>query len=244
MRIPRFYTPIPLQQGQQLELPPEVFRHAIQVLRLNPGADLILFNGQGGEYLAELTTVGKRHASVQITAFTPQERESPLHLTLVQALIKPDKMDFAIQKSVELGVAAIQPLLSARSVTRPGRDQLDKKQQHWEAVAGSACEQSGRTRLPMILPLLTLDGYLAASARRERLILLPGAHPRLPELVFDSTPRILEVLIGPEGGFDDGEVSACLQAGIRPLALGPRILRAETAALTISSLLQQYFGDL
>ncbi len=245
MRIPRFYLDLPLQTGQQFELAPEIFRHAIQVLRLNPGENLILFNGRGGEYLAELTRIEKRRAKVLIRNFNPEDTESALQLTLVQALIKPDRMDLALQKSVELGVTAIQPLLTQRSVVRPGPEQFDKKRQHWEAVVSSACEQSGRTRLPAVLPLLTLDDYLAASAGRERLILVPGAHQRLPELAFAPyPPPALEVLVGPEGGFSDEEVSTSLQAGSRPLGLGPRILRAETAALTIISLLQQRFGDL
>ncbi len=258
MRIPRFYLPIPLQTGAQRELPAELFRHAIQVLRLQAGEALILFNGEGGEYLARLEQVGKRSASLLIEAFDPVERESGLQLTLVQAIIKPDKMDFALQKAVELGISHFQPLITQRSVVRLGKDKQEKKLQHWQAVVSSACEQCGRTRLPQVLEPLSLEAWLAQPAKpqnpaqhpsvqHKRLILAPGDYPRLSKagaISSATTPTALEVLIGPEGGFTDEEVAQCLQAGVEPISLGTRILRAETASVTVLALLQHLYGDL
>ncbi|CAA6800929.1 MAG: Ribosomal RNA small subunit methyltransferase E (EC, partial [uncultured Thiotrichaceae bacterium] len=186
-------------------------------------------------------------ASASILAFDPIERESSLHLTLVQSIIKPDKMDLTIQKCVELGVSSIRPMISQRSVVRIGRDKLDKKLNHWQAIAINACEQSGRTRIPTILPPLSFDEWLAAPAKDNeiRLMLMPGDYPRMNTLP-DSLPEKphISLMIGPEGGFTDDEVATCQQYNITTLSLGPRILRAETAAITVTSLLQQSFGDL
>ncbi|PIE00317.1 MAG: 16S rRNA (uracil(1498)-N(3))-methyltransferase [Thiothrix nivea] len=247
MRTPRFYYAGDLKTGNTLELPTELFRHAIQVLRMKTGEALILFNGTGGEFLAELKTVTKRQATVAVHTFDPVNRESALQLTLVQSIIKPDKMDLAIQKSVELGVTAIQPLLTRRSVIRLGRDQLDKKLGHWQAVAVSACEQSGRTALPDILSPLSLDDWLEkpVSTTAIRLMLMPGDYPRLAELAASLTQtEQISLIIGPEGGFSDNEVALCQQNDVMVASLGPRILRAETAAISVTALLQQHCGDL
>lgn len=248
MRIPRFYLPQPLSSDTNLELPPELFRHAIQVLRMKQDEPLILFNGAGGEYTATLTEVSRRSASVHIASFDPVNRESILDLTLIQSIIKPDRMDLAIQKSTELGVTRIQPLISQRSIVRPGRDQLEKKQKHWQAVAISACEQSGRTRVPEILPTRPLATWLQVSRSElaTRLMLLPGDYPPLQQLNVSAAhnTQAFSVMIGPEGGFTDAEEEQCLISGLLPVSLGPRVLRAETAALTAIALLQQQFGDL
>lgn len=243
MRIPRFYLPLELHAGQVLELPPETFRHAIQVLRLNAGEPLILFNGAGGEYLARVETVSKRAATARIDSFSPGNPESPLPLTLAQAIIKPDKMDFALQKAVELGVACIQPLITQRSVIRVGKEKADKKTQHWEGIVQAACEQSGRTRLPTVDVPQTLANWLETPTAGARLILAPGDYPRINALPADL-PTPISLLTGPEGGFTDEEVAQCLHAGMTAIALGPRILRAETASIAALALLQQRYGDL
>lgn len=243
MRIPRFHLPQPLQTGQTLALPPDIFRHAIQVLRLNPGEPLMLFNGAGGEYLARLEQVSKRTASVQIESFSATDTESPAHITLAQAIIKPDKMDFALQKAAELGVSAIQPLLTQRSVVRIGKDKTDKKLRHWEGVITAACEQCGRTRLPAIHAPLKLEDWLQHGAPGTRFILAPGPYPRIHALP-QELPAPLSLITGPEGGFTGEEVANCLQAGVTPVSLGPRILRAETASLAALALLQQHYGDI
>jgi 16S rRNA (uracil1498-N3)-methyltransferase len=243
MRVPRFYVPQTLVVGQEITLPDTTFRHAVQVLRLNVGEPLILFNGEGGDYSAQMSSVSKRSASVMIYNFSPVDTESPIHLTLVQAVIKPDKMDFALQKAVELGVATIQPLITQRSVVRIGKEQVDKKLQHWEGIVVAACEQSGRTKMPDVPAPLTLERWLALPATGTRLILAPGDFPRINALPM-GLPAPVSLLIGPEGGFTDEEVETCIQAGVMPVSLGPRILRAETASLTALALLQHRFGDL
>lgn len=243
MRIPRFYFPDNLTLHSTVELPAEVFRHAIQVLRLTVGETLILFNGQGGEYQATLQSVGKRSASVSLDHFNADDLEAPIAITLVQAIIKPDKMDFALQKAVELGVTAIQPLLTQRSVVRMGKEQADKKQSHWQGIVTAACEQSGRTRLPTVHAPLNLEAWLATKASGTHLILVPGDYPRINALPAQLAPP-LSLLIGPEGGFTEEEVQLCLQHGLQGVSLGPRILRAETATLAALALLQHHYGDL
>lgn len=251
MRIPRFYYSGPLNVGQTLELPAELFRHAIQVLRMKAGEALILFNGAGGEFLTELDTVNKRSAAINIRSFDPVNRESALHLTLVQSIIKPDKMDLAIQKSVELGVSTIQPIISQRSVVRMGRDKLDKKLAHWQAVALSACEQSGRTGIPTVLTPTDLGAWLARPLSNidhdaeVRMMLMPGDYPRIHTLTdkLPANPHI-SLMIGPEGGFSADEAELCMNHDVMMISLGPRILRAETAAVSVIALLQQQFGDL
>ena len=243
MRIPRFYVSDALSVGQEFPLPDTTFRHAIQVLRLNVGEPLILFNGTGGEYLAQLTSVSKRTAAITIESHAATDPESPLQLTLVQAIIKPDKMDFALQKAVELGVSTIQPLTTQRSVIRIGKEKADKKMQHWEGIMQAACEQSGRTRLPQLTAPLELDDWLEQPVDGSRLILAPGDYPHINALPLDL-PTPISLLIGPEGGFTDEEVALCLQAGVMPVSLGPRILRAETASITALALLQHRYGDI
>jgi 16S rRNA (uracil1498-N3)-methyltransferase len=243
MRVPRFYVPQTLVVGQEFVLPDTTFRHAVQVLRLSANEPLILFNGEGGEYLARLEGISKRAASAVLESFSPIDTESPIHLTLVQAVIKPDKMDFALQKAVELGVNTIQPLITQRSVVRIGKEHVDKKVQHWEGIVVAACEQSGRTRMPTVQAPLPLERWLTLPATGTRLILAPGDFPRIQALPMDL-PTPVYLLIGPEGGFTDEEVEACIQAGIMPVSLGPRILRAETASIAALALLQHRFGDL
>ncbi len=243
MRIARFHVTETLTVGQEFPLPDTTFRHAIQVLRLNTGEPLILFNGTGGEYLAQITSVSKRAASALIENFSPFDTESPLHLTLAIAIIKPDKMDFALQKAVELGVTSIQPLITQRSVIRIGKDKADKKTQHWEGIVQAACEQSGRTRLPIVEAPQTLESWLENTTEGTRIILAPGDYPRINALP-ENLPQPISLLIGPEGGFTDEEVEMCLQAGVTAASLGPRILRAETASTTALALLQHRYGDL
>lgn len=242
MKISRFYCPIPLSTNQSIELPPEVHRHAIQVLRLTIGEPLILFNGQGGEYLARLAQVEKRRSQVSIEQFIDADRESPLNITLVQSLIKPDKFDIAIQKSVELGVTHIQPVISERSVAKIKNDKVDKKLQHWQGIIIAACEQSGRTMIPEIAEPVRLNHWLDQASTALRLMMLPTASQSLKTLSIDP-PTNIELLIGPEGGFTDQEEQHCLERHVQTVTFGPRILRAETAAAAGISLLQHRWGD-
>jgi 16S rRNA (uracil1498-N3)-methyltransferase len=241
MKIPRFYCPENLQTGATLTLPPEVHRHAVQVLRLKVDEPLILFNGEGGEYLAKITRAEKRHSDAYIERFDDIDRESPLQTTLALSLIKPDKMDFAIQKSVELGVNAIQPVVTDRSVIKIKNDKQDKKRQHWQGIIIAACEQSGRTRIPTIRPPIKLDDWLQQQSDALRIMMLPTAQKQAIDLPHTQN---IELLIGPEGGFTDQEEDKCLQQGLETIVFGQRVFRAETAAIAGLSILQQRFGDL
>lgn len=242
MRIPRYYIDQGIECGQTIPLPDELHRHAVQVLRGKVDDALILFNGQGGEYLAKFSEVSKRNSSVEITRFDDVDRESPLDVTLVLALIKSDKFDFAIQKAVEMGVTAIQPVTAARSVLNLKADRLEKKVQHWQGVISSACEQSGRTRLPNLHPVESLADYLAQDDKRLRITMLPEAEKSLSEVEVIDRP--IALLVGPEGGFRDDEVELMHQYNTQAIKFGPRILRAETAVIAGLSLCQNYWGDI
>ena len=243
MRIPRFYCPIALSVNSSVNLPENTFRHAIQVLRLNLGEALIVFNGQGGEYLATIDSISKRGASVVIQQYQTGVSESPLNLTLAQAIIKPDKMDFALQKAVELGVSAIQPLFTERSVVRLNKESLEKKHSHWQGIIIAACEQSGRCIVPVLKPSLYLEDYLNETQTTQRLILVPGDYPKIKQLLPPAHNEI-ELVIGPEGGLSDDEIALTEQYHFQEMLLGPRVLRTETAALTAITALQCRFGDL
>jgi 16S rRNA (uracil1498-N3)-methyltransferase len=243
MRIPRFYCPVALSVNSSVILPENTFRHAIQVLRLNVGETLMVFNGEGGEYLASIESITKRGASISIQSYQAGVKESPLNITLAQAIIKPEKMDFALQKAVELGVSTIQPLFTERSVVRLNKESLEKKHNHWQGIIIAACEQTGRCLIPLLKTSLYLEDYLAEATHTPRLILVPGDYPKIKQLT-QPEQNSLELLIGPEGGFSEEEIILSLQAGLKPISLGSRILRAETATLTSLVLLQQQFGDL
>lgn len=242
MRIPRYFIDQEIEINQNLSLPSELHRHAIQVLRGKAGDALILFNGRGGEYHAEFTEVDKRKSSVAITSFDSTERESALDIQLVLALIKSDKFDFALQKAVEMGVSSVQPVTAARSVMNLKAGRSDKKMQHWQGVITSACEQSGRTQVPKLLPIISFNDYLLASTDRIKLAMLPEATEHLSELSTPNQP--IALLVGPEGGFRDDEVSLMKQQRVQAVKFGPRILRAETAVIAGLALCQNQWGDL
>lgn len=242
MRIPRYLIQQPLYINQTLALPEELHRHAIQVLRGKTGDPLILFNGQGGEYEAKLTVVDKRRSSVTITDFVDVDRESPLDIRLVLALIKSDKFDFALQKAVEMGVSSIQPIVAARSVLNLKASRLNKKMHHWQGVINNACEQSCRTRVPEVLTLMNFKDYLVQSTERLNLSMLPEASIYLTELPKPAQP--ISLIVGPEGGFHDDEVALMKRQQVQSVKFGPRIMRAETAVIAGITLCQNQWGDL
>jgi len=250
MRTPRFFQTDSLILNQQLELSTINYRHAIQVLRLKTDSPLIFFNGIGGEYHTRLVQITKKQANVIIERFDPIERESSLHITLALALIKPEKWDYALQKSVELGVAQIQPLITERSVIRIKANQLEKKLNRWQAIITSACEQSGRTRLPQLHAPMHLSDYLLQKSNSStlRISMLPNAIQSLTNLQQPNTnPNVntkIQLIIGPEGGFTDAEEALLQQANTTPITFGPRILRAETAVLVGLTALQAKWGDI
>jgi 16S rRNA (uracil1498-N3)-methyltransferase len=240
--IARLYCPRLLTPGQVVELPAAAAHHARRVLRLADGDAVIVFDGRGGEYDARLAGDGRaaveRHRQV--------DRETPLAVTLVQSLPSADKMDWVVQKAVELGVAAIQPLLSRRSVVRLSGERAVRRVEHWQQIAVAACEQCGRNRVPMVLPLQELPRYLGAppAAATSRWILLPGDGEPPQRLVAHGPPgAAASLLVGPEGGFAPDEVASAKSAGFEPRRLGPRILRSETAGLAALAALQALWGD-
>lgn len=241
MNLPRFYCREALSPAAHVELPEPVARHAVRVLRLPPGAAIILFDGRGGEYMAHIQRIERDRVFVELADWRDIERESPLSVTLVQALQAGDKMDFTIQKAVELGVRDVVPVESRRSVLRLSGERAAKRVAHWQGVAASACEQCGRNQVPVIAPLEKLENWLARPAVGiTRLMLAPDAE----ETLADLTPGgPVHLLIGAEGGLDPQEVLAARQAGFRAVRLGPRVLRTETAGLAALSVIQALWGD-
>ncbi|QWT44939.1 16S rRNA (uracil(1498)-N(3))-methyltransferase [Azospira inquinata] len=243
MNAPRFFCPLPLSQGALVALPPFAARHAVRVLRLAEGDCLTLFNGEGGEYLGVIQSTGKDQVQVRLEDYQAVERESLLDLVLVQAVQGADKMDFTVQKAVELGVSRFQPVASRRSVVRLAGERADKRVEHWRGVAVSACEQCGRNRVPAVEGVLTLEKYLARPAAPDtlRLVLSPGGATALCQL-----PRpqgAVELLVGAEGGLAPEEVAQAQGAGFLPLVLGPRVLRTETAGLAALAAIHALWGD-
>lgn len=243
MNAPRFFCPLPLSQGALVALPPFAARHAVRVLRLAEGDSLTLFNGEGGEYPGQIETTGKDQVLVRLGDHRDVERESPLALILVQAVQGADKMDFTVQKAVELGVGRFQPVASRRSVVRLVGDRADKRVEHWRGVAVSACEQCGRNRVPAIDPVLPLEKYLARPAAPDtlRLVLSPGGATSLAQVPQPQGP--VELLVGAEGGLAPEEVAQAQGAGFLPLVLGPRVLRTETAGLAALAAIHALWGD-
>ena len=243
MMTSRFFCPPPLVSGSLAELPPAAAHHALRVLRLGVGDPVVLFDGAGGEYPGRIAEAG-RAVRVQLGGREEATRESPLELVLAQALPAGDKMDFVVQKAVELGVARIQPLAAARSVVRLAGERAARRTEHWRQVAISACEQCGRNRLPEIAPILDLRqwlGQLAQDNEMQRLLLSPHGGRRLRELA--GATRFL-LLVGPEGGLEAEEVAATKRAGFAELSLGPRTLRTETAGPAALAALGALYGDI
>lgn len=242
MRLNRFYSSTPLASNSEVELDATAARHVATVLRLKTGSPLILFDGRGGEYRAELLRGGK-HPTVRLLQHQAIERESPLDITLVQGIAKGEKMDYLVQKAVELGVTRIVPLASEHGVVRlKDAARAEKKRQHWQAVAISACEQCGRNRVPVIEPVTALPAYLASQPTGLRLLLDPDAGENLTTRQA-GTPRTLVALVGPEGGLSDNELEFARRAGFGGVRIGPRILRTETAGLALLAAVQTLWGD-
>lgn len=229
--MPRFFCPVPLSRGAHFNVPESVARH-VQVLRLQPGSEITLFNGEGGECLARIGRMGRRDVEVDILSHDPVEREGTREVHLAIGMPASERMDWLIEKATELGVSTVQPLLSERTVLRLHGDRAEKKRLHWQAVAVAACEQCGRNRVPAVLAVQSLPDWLLAAVTPLRLLLslqadttplasTPGTHTGQPVLF----------LSGPEGGLSSAEESLARARGFQPVSLGPRTLRAETAPL-------------
>ncbi|PVZ72157.1 16S rRNA (uracil(1498)-N(3))-methyltransferase [Pelagibaculum spongiae] len=240
MRISRFYTPQALTLNAEIQLDEAPSRHILKVLRLRAGAEVILFNGQGGEFRAELTNDQSKKASLKLVEWLDREVESPLKIHLAQVISKGDRMDFTIQKAVELGVNEITPLFSERCDVKLKGPRLEKKMEHWRGIITSACEQSGRNTPPTLLPAMTLQQWLEQRPQGTGLILDPHRGQSIKTL--EPCDQV-SLLVGPEGGLTDQEVDQAREKSMQGITLGPRILRTETAALSVISVLQSCFGD-
>lgn len=242
MRTIRIYEPSPLSIGGEFNLSSDGAGHVERVLRMTAGDQLIIFNGDGLNYSAIITECSRRMVRVQILDAKPNNVESPLKIHLGQVISRGDKMDFTIQKAIELGVTEITPLLSIRCGVKLQKDRLEKKQESYQKIVISACEQCGRSIVPKVNPIIDLKDFLADQTDALGLTLNPYASLRIKDLKTDK--KDFRILIGPEGGFDDTETILAGMNNFTDVQLGPRILRTESAALVAISILQSTLGDL
>jgi 16S rRNA (uracil1498-N3)-methyltransferase len=244
MPLHRVFCPDTLSTGTTIALPAQAAEHVTRVLRLRAGDAITVFDGSGIDYAATIGTAARRGVMVTVGPGTRIHRESPLDLTLLQGVSRGPRMDAVIQKATELGVTRVLPVVGGRSVVRLGTDRAESRREHWQRVAIGACEQSGRSVVPSVLPPGDLTSALATLGARTRGIVLdPGGDRSLAEALA-PVPALIAVAVGPEGGFSDDEISVLERAGFARVRLGPRILRTETAPVVALALIQQLAGDL
>lgn len=241
MRIPRIHTRQPLTPDAEFELEPGPSQHLARALRMQAGESIVLFDGSGGEYPATLLSVSKKAVTARTAGHRAHESESPLAIHLGIAVSRGERMDWTVQKVTELGASELTPLFSERTEVRLSGDRAEKKRGHWQHIAISACEQCGRNRIPVVHPLQRLDDWLLAARGDHRLVLHHRCHKSPP---ISSRPRSLTLLVGPEGGLSEQEIGRAEAAGFEPMALGPRVLRTETAPLAAIAILQARWGDM
>jgi len=241
-RAARFYTDAALCAGGMAQLPEDAAHHAVHVLRLREGEEVTLFNGRGGEHAGRIARIERLRVTVDVLAHHALERESPLAVTLVQGVSSREKMDFTVQKATELGVAALQPVIAARSVGRIAGERAVQKRAHWQRVAIAACEQCGRNRVPQVLPPVPIAEYCRTVSRADGLLLSPDAQLGLREAAARLKGAVA-LAAGPEAGFSAAEEAMLQEAGFVPVRLGPRVLRTETAALAALAALNALAGD-
>ncbi len=240
MRVPRVFTDQPLGSGNHVTLEEAPSRHLAKVLRMTAGRELLVFNGEGGEYQATITEVGKKTVTVTLERFDEADRESPLDLELAIGLSRGERMDWVMQKATELGAHRITPLFTERTEVKLKGERLEKKMGHWRQVIISACEQCQRNRLPALSAPITLEEWLTQSKGQRRFVLHHRDSRGLPE----SEPLTqLSLLVGPEGGLSEEEIERARGGGCEPLTLGPRVMRTETAPVAAISLAQYLWGD-
>lgn len=239
----RFFTNSALAVNTTLQLSESAAAHATRALRLEVGDSAIVFNGDGFDYECTLTAIKKNNVVVTIHHAIPVNNESPLNITLLQAISSGDRMDFTIQKAVELGVKNIQPISSQRSVVKLSAERAEKRTEHWQNIAAAACEQSGRAFIPKISPPISLENWLSRNPNHDatRILLNPIGAKRLSE--FAKPASEIQLLIGAEGGLSTEEIELATSHDFQSIVLGPRILRTETAALTAISAMQLLWGD-
>jgi len=241
MTTPRTYHDSEINLQQSLILSEEASRHLLRVLRFKVNDPLTIFNGKGGEYQAHLKGVEKKHAIVEITSYNEPATESSLSIHLGQGISRGERMDYVVQKSVELGANKITPLFTERCGVKISEERLIKRMQHWQSVAISACEQSGRCLIPEIMKPMEVSDWLAVQ-KEPGFVCDPKAKQHIADYPKHEGP--VPLLIGPEGGLTEQEIQDALGAGFQSLSLGPRILRTETATVVALTLLQQAWGDL
>ena len=240
----RFYHSENLELKHVVELIAQTHIHATKVLRLKVGDQFALFNGDGYDYVAKVIELSKHKTSVEIIDRYEVNHESPLKITLAQGIAAGDKMDWIIQKAVELGIQSIQPLLTERSIVKLDRERADKKLEHWRTVAISACEQTGRSIIPDILSPIHLVQWLSnqnQTANSLKLILTPAKAQNINHLEKPSSPVVF--MVGPEGGFSEKEMNLALSSSFVPVNFGKRVLRTETASVVALSIMQNLWGD-
>ncbi len=242
MRIPRIYIDTPLAVDTVVTLDAPAANHVVKVLRLRPDDPLVLFNGSGGEYRAQLSAATKREVTARIAEHVARESESPLALTLAQSVSKGEKMDYTIQKAVELGVQRIVPVVSERTVVHLTEERLQRRLDHWRAVMIHACEQCGRNTLPELAPLVALSDFIATSGPGLCLVLYHRSATGLHALQHHG--QAVTLLVGPEGGWSEAEVLQVQRHDFHPVVFGPRVMRTETAAVAAISAIQTLWGDM
>ena len=239
----RFYSSEHLATGALISLSVTAATHATRALRLNIGDKLTLFNGDGFDYSCELISVKKNEVIAKVLISQSINSESPLKITLLQGISSGDRMDYTIQKAVELGVSAIQPIATERSVVKLSAERAEKRLEHWQNIVHSACEQSGRAFVPLVFAPITLSLWLANHAQQSatRILLNPVGAIQLAKIPKPAST--IQLLIGAEGGLSQHEIDAAISQGFQSTVLGPRILRTETAALTAIASMQTLWGD-
>ena len=240
MRIHRIHTTQGLEPDSEIILRDGPAHYLSRVLRVTCGQSIVLFNGDGHDYVAEITHVAKNQASIAVLSRLPARPESPFRITVVQAISRGDRMDQTLQKSTELGAAAFQPLISDRVEFRLKADKLEKRMVHWRNVLISACEQCGRATIPSLAQPVSLPEWLDVDDDTPRLVLEPGATLTLAQVRLEN---MVELLLGPEGGFAESERALIRNHRIQAVSLGPRILRTETAGPAAVAILQMLAGD-
>ena len=241
MRIPRIYTGLELQAESTFDLESGPSQHLARALRMQVGGALILFDGRGGEYPATINAIGKKQVTVTTGAHRAREAESPLAIHLGIAISRGDRMDWVVQKATELGVVDITPLLTERTEVKLQGERALKKVAHWRQVAISACEQSGRNRVPGVAPLTQLEEWISSVEAARKFVL----HHRARAIRdINGKPESIALLIGPEGGLSDGEIETAEAGGFESLCLGQRVLRTETAPVAALAILQARWGDM
>ncbi len=243
--ISRIYQAIPLQAGESIGLTASASHHLATVLRAKIKDKVCLFNGEGGEYSAVITDISKKIVTVKLLEHIAREAEAPVEIWLAQGISRGEKMDYIVQKAVELGAKGIVPLFTERSQVKLDSERSEKKRQHWLAVAIGACEQCGRNRLPQIASPMSLDRWLQTltNTSEQRFVLAPNTCKKIKDYRMPESEQAI-LLIGPEGGLSTAEINLAITHGFEPLNLGPRVLRTETAAFAAIAALQSHWGDM